>query len=302
MLAYYSWVTDEQQLTPRKELAATLARLAKACPSDQTETATRLELQALAAAAEDKAARRRPDAAATDRLIARAERRETGPRELRSPCLLCGEHRGSGRTCSRRRRARASSPRMECRARPIHRRSGHRDRRPARRRSTRRSSSRSWRRRRDRCPRRSSRPCVREAGRADRETTDVYARQSAISGAAEVLAEAGLLDESDALLTRELARSHSPYYFMAGPRGQCQEARRQGGRARLGGKGLRRRQRSRDAPAVGCELRAHADRIGAGGCRAHRARGGTDHRRARARARRRSTSAIAGRWSAWARN
>ena len=32
MLAYYSWVTDEQQLTPRKELAATLARLAKACP------------------------------------------------------------------------------------------------------------------------------------------------------------------------------------------------------------------------------------------------------------------------------
>jgi thioredoxin-like negative regulator of GroEL len=40
MLAYYSWVTDEQQLTPRKELAATLTRLAKAC-LDQTETATR---------------------------------------------------------------------------------------------------------------------------------------------------------------------------------------------------------------------------------------------------------------------
>ena len=52
--------------------------------------------------------------------------------------------------------------------------------------------------------------------RADRETTDVYARQSAISGAAEILAEAGLLAESDALLTRELARSHSPYYFMLG--------------------------------------------------------------------------------------
>src|SRR5206468_4187453 len=69
MLAYYSWVTDEQQLAPRKELAATLARLAKACPSDQPETAARLELQALAAAAEDKAARRSPDPAATERMI-----------------------------------------------------------------------------------------------------------------------------------------------------------------------------------------------------------------------------------------
>ena len=55
-----------------------------------------------------------------------------------------------------------------------------------------------------------------QAARADRETTDIYARQSAISGAAAVLAEAGLLDESDALLTQELARSHSPYYFMLG--------------------------------------------------------------------------------------
>ena len=55
-----------------------------------------------------------------------------------------------------------------------------------------------------------------EAERADRETTDVYARQSAISGAADILAEAGLIAESDALLTKELARSHSPYYFMLG--------------------------------------------------------------------------------------
>jgi thiol-disulfide isomerase/thioredoxin len=54
MLAYYSWITDEQQLASRKELAATLARLAKACPADQADTATRLELQALAAAAREK--------------------------------------------------------------------------------------------------------------------------------------------------------------------------------------------------------------------------------------------------------
>ena len=57
---------------------------------------------------------------------------------------------------------------------------------------------------------------ARRVARADRDTTDVYARQAVISGAAEVLAEAGLLDESDALLTAELTRSHSPYYFMLG--------------------------------------------------------------------------------------
>jgi hypothetical protein len=37
-----------------------------------------------------------------------------------------------------------------------------------------------------------------------------------ISTAADALAEAGLLAESDALLNSELARSHSPYYYMLG--------------------------------------------------------------------------------------
>jgi hypothetical protein len=55
-----------------------------------------------------------------------------------------------------------------------------------------------------------------EAARADRETKDVYARQAVISGAADLLEEAGLMRESDALLTAELERSHSPYYYMLG--------------------------------------------------------------------------------------
>jgi hypothetical protein len=58
---------------------------------------------------------------------------------------------------------------------------------------------------------------VREqAARADRETSDPYARQAVISSAADILAEAGLLDESDAMLEAELKRSHSPYYYMLG--------------------------------------------------------------------------------------
>jgi hypothetical protein len=55
-----------------------------------------------------------------------------------------------------------------------------------------------------------------EAARADRDTQDPYSRQSVISGAAELMSDAGMIAESDALLKAELSRSHSPYYFMLG--------------------------------------------------------------------------------------
>jgi hypothetical protein len=69
MLAYYSWLTDEQQLVPTRELPSTLRRLAQSCPADQSETASRLELKALAAAATAKGAKPSPDADATARLL-----------------------------------------------------------------------------------------------------------------------------------------------------------------------------------------------------------------------------------------
>src|SRR5690242_8349744 len=70
MLAYYSWVTDEQQLVPEKEVAPTLKRLAQACPADQKDTAVRLELKALAAAATAKDSQPSADAEAVGRLSA----------------------------------------------------------------------------------------------------------------------------------------------------------------------------------------------------------------------------------------
>ena len=75
----------------------------------------------------------------------------------------------------------------------------------------------------DRCRSRCSRPCATEAERADRETTDVYARQSVISGAADILAEAGLLAESDALLTTRARALPFPVLLHARPRGQCKK-------------------------------------------------------------------------------
>ena len=57
---------------------------------------------------------------------------------------------------------------------------------------------------------------VREtAQRMDRETTDAYERQSVITAVGYLLAQAGLWEESDALLKANLARSHSPYYLMS---------------------------------------------------------------------------------------
>jgi len=214
MLAYYSWITDEQQLAPQKELAATLARLAKACPADQADTATRLELQALAAAAHDKGKATQADKAVAERLIAvlgdEKRARENFDLLTNYAGSIAG-HVASGRSPQRSRlmaawnsaldrfiadpalatddrlvatNAKIELAKLDTPSEPL----------PDALLATVRA----------------------EAARADRETTDVYARQSAISGAADILAEAGLLAESDALLTKELARSHSPYYYMLG--------------------------------------------------------------------------------------
>ncbi|MBX9902616.1 MAG: thioredoxin family protein [Burkholderiaceae bacterium] len=49
----------------------------------------------------------------------------------------------------------------------------------------------------------------------DKATTDGYERQSVVNAAAHALGDAGLMEASDELLTAELKRSHSPYYFMS---------------------------------------------------------------------------------------
>ncbi len=55
MLAYYAWDVDEAQLLAKKDLAPTVAALARTCPPQQAEAAARLTLRAVALAAQDKA-------------------------------------------------------------------------------------------------------------------------------------------------------------------------------------------------------------------------------------------------------
>ncbi|TMH60884.1 MAG: thioredoxin family protein [Betaproteobacteria bacterium] len=212
MLAYYSWITDEQQLIPQKNVAPTLKRLAQACPAEQKETAVRLELKALAAGASAKGAKPSPDAAATARLLAVLG----DPRLVRENFDTLTEYADKIAGF-------ATAPKSPERGRLVAAWTAALDRLVA-------DASLSTT---DRLVALSAQvglarldakdaplppallKTVREqVARADRETTDPYARQAVIDAAADAMVQAGLLDDAETLLKAELKRSHSPYYFM----------------------------------------------------------------------------------------
>ena len=214
MLAYYSWITDDAQLIPKDKVAATLARLARACPADQSDTATRLKLQALSAAATVKQAKPRDDKIAAQGLTAVLADPALARENFDLLTYYAGEitnYVSLPRSADRAQLAGAWNATLERFAADATLSTA--DRLAA-------VTARVQLARLDvgkaalAAPLQAS---VREqVARAERETTDIYARQSVISAAAEALTEAGLIGESDALLSAELKRSHSPYYFMLG--------------------------------------------------------------------------------------
>jgi len=216
MLAFYAWETDEQQILPKNEAPAALIRLAQACPVEQREAASRLTLQAIAASAmakgDIKPAAGKADAlASVHSILARPELvREhydllsgyaadivgytTVSKSREREQLLAAWNAALDRliadpTLSSAGRIWALSgkvdlARLDDKTGPL--------------------------------PDALLAQVREQVARADRETSDLDERQSVITSAGGVLAEAGLLDESDALLTAELTRSHSPYYYMLG--------------------------------------------------------------------------------------
>lgn len=214
LLAYYSWGTDDQQLVPEKDVAATLLKLARSCPPEQRESSSRLVLQALAAAATAKAEARpvidKSDALASVKsVLARPELvREhydqlafgaddivgaiTAPKsveraELVSAWTAALDGLSNDTSLSNAGRIWVTSGKVA-----LARLDNKDGALPAPLLSTVRM----------------------QAARVDSATADANERQSVIYSAGSMLAQAGLLDESDALITRELKRSHSPYYYM----------------------------------------------------------------------------------------
>ncbi len=214
MLAYYSWETDESQLLPEAKRAATLARLAKACPAAHADIATRLALSAIVAGATAKDAKPRNDAAAVDTLVTVL----ADPAVTRENFDVLVNYAGKVTDSV----ALKGSPE---RARLTQAWNGALDRLYA---DTRLSAL-------DRLAVLSAEIDLAKvddlkgsvsaalqarvraaAAQTDRDTQDPYSRQAVISDAAQLLAQADLMVESDALLTAELARSQSPYYYMLG--------------------------------------------------------------------------------------
>jgi len=214
MLSYYSWETDEQQLLSKEALASTLLRVARACPASQPETAARFELQALIAASKAKDAKPRDDKAASALLMAVL----ADPKLARENFDLLVYY-------PREIANRVTLPKSPERARVVAAWNAALERLIA-------DATLSTADRlsvvdaeialarldapKSTLPDALLKRVREESLRADRETSDPYARQAVISGAAEVLEDAGLGDESDALLKKELTRTHYPYYFMLG--------------------------------------------------------------------------------------
>ncbi|MDE2094452.1 MAG: thioredoxin family protein, partial [Burkholderiales bacterium] len=222
LLAFYAWDTDHQQLVPRGGVPALLRQLAAVCPPQPAEIATRLRLEALAAS--DAKAAEKPDPATqaavlallADAPAARAQMdvlTNNAPDITRAlsargtpqrAALLAAFDRALKRfeadtTLSRADRMGALIAQVDLAKidAPDASRAGG-----------------------------SKRPTVKlpaalladiraQTARADREITDGYERQAVITSAAYLLAQAGLGDESDALLKANLAKSHSPYYLMS---------------------------------------------------------------------------------------
>jgi thioredoxin-related protein len=212
MLAYYSWVTDAEQLIPEKSLAPTLQRLARACPADQRQTAVRLELKALAAAATAKGAKATPDAAASARLLQVL----ADPALTRENFDTLTEYAGAmaafvtaPQTPERTRLVAAWTAALQRLVADASLSTADRLTAVAGEAALGRLDLKDGP-----LPALLLKTVRDEVARADHTTSDPYARQAVIDVAADALVQAGLLDEADALLKGELTRSHSPYYFM----------------------------------------------------------------------------------------
>jgi hypothetical protein len=216
MLAYYSWDVDDQQLVKTDAVPTTMLQLAQRCPPQQRESASRLTLQAIAAAAKD------PKKAAP--LVAKADALASLQSILASPDLarvhydLIVQHAATfvefttaAKSAERRQLEKELNAVLDRLAAD----------------ATLSNAARVWAvsakvdiarvgQKLGTLPQPLLAQVREQAAWADHATPDVEERQSVITAAGAMLADAGLLDESDALLSAELTRSHSPYYYMLG--------------------------------------------------------------------------------------
>jgi len=213
MLAFYSWDTDDQQLVKKDELPARLSELAAAAPAQMGPAKDRLVLKAIAARSKvdgkgTDERTRAADRAVVDRILGNADAaheqwdlvvffaepivKYLAPTpdarvELASKWDMALQQLLASGKLSRSDSIDAFDARVSL-----------------------------WKII-DKSDKLS--PERQQAVRADldrivSQSTDRYERQAVVPGAADVLASAGLLQESDAMLKSELPRAVAPYYHM----------------------------------------------------------------------------------------
>ena len=223
LLAFYSWDTDQQRLLAKDQVAPTLAKLAAACPADQSETAMRLRLKAFAAGdakttvkgdaaaltavlallGDAGAAREQADlleGAAAEIVRALAVRSSPDRKRLLVAFDTTLERLEADTTLSRADRMQALIARVDLARIDLADDDLGGTAKPAPL---------------PHLPDALIADVREQAARADREITDSYERQAVITAAAYLLERSGLSSESDALLKANLAKSHSPYYLMS---------------------------------------------------------------------------------------
>ena len=214
MLAFYSWGIDDGQLVPEKDVPATLLKLAAACPPQEREASSRLVLEALHSASQEKEAKPKLD---------KADAIASVKSLLERPELVRAHHDILGYAADDI-VGLLTEPKSKERAELVARWSAVLDKLAAD--ATLSNGGRMYAMlgkvglaRLDNkdgpLPPALIDEVKSQAARVDREVTDLDERQAVITTTGAVLARAGLLDESDDLLTAELKRSHSPYYYMS---------------------------------------------------------------------------------------
>lgn len=211
-LAFYSWEQDQAQLVPEKDRPATLRALAQACPPAYAEAATRLMLKAAVAFGQNKTPLPAPEATLS-RL-----------REVLADPALTRSHFDTLENYASDLVQALSAKASPERAILVTALNSSLDNLAKDSSLTRSDQLGAVQAKLDLsridAPQGSAvAPALVAQARAaaiaaERETTDAHERQAIVPNAAHLLADAGLLDESDAMLKAELPKAISPYYHM----------------------------------------------------------------------------------------
>ena len=225
LLAFYSWETDEQQLVPGGDLAGLLAQLASTAPADDAIVSSRLWLKALAASTEGAGIK--ADAALRERVLRLLADKDAARLQMdvlvagASNIVLTLSEGGDKRKLLRRFDNALSRLQADTTLSRADRIAAVNARIALARLDLPKEAVQV----RDKMPAALLASLREQVARDDREIKSGYERQAVITEGAYALAQAGLWQESDALLQANLKRSHSPYYLMSQLAGN---ARKQG--------------------------------------------------------------------------